>query len=173
MKKNEALFLHTLDSPLGVIRLYANEEALVGLYLEKEKVGKFHGLLAQAAPKKTKILNLAEKELKLYFAHQLNQFTVPLQLFGTPFQIAVWKGLRKIKSGTLRTYGEFADQVASKSAIRAVSSAIGSNPISIVIPCHRVVGATGKLTGYAGGLSAKAWLLLHEGHTVKNEMIIV
>ncbi len=173
MKKDEVLYIHRIDSPLGEIKLFSNDKALVGVYLKKEKVGKFHERLKHAVPKKTRVLLQAEKELNRYFKGQLKQFTVPFEFTGTPFQLAVWKGLCKIKSGSICSYAEHASKVSDPKAVRAVSSAIGSNPLSIIVPCHRVVSKTGKLTGYAGGLQAKEWLLNHEGHKVHQQRVSV
>ncbi len=104
----------------------------------------------------------ASKQLDAYFAGDLTDFDLPLTPRGTPFQEAVWMALRDISFGTTCAYGQIAERVADRTKTRAVAAAIGRNPIGIVVPCHRVVGADGSLTGYAGGLDRKRWLLDHE-----------
>jgi methylated-DNA-[protein]-cysteine S-methyltransferase len=104
----------------------------------------------------------AEKQLDAYFGGDLTEFDLPLAARGSEFQRAVWTALRDIPLGATRAYGQIAEQVADRSKTRAVAAAIGRNPIGIVVPCHRVIGADGSLTGYAGGLDRKRWLLDHE-----------
>jgi methylated-DNA-[protein]-cysteine S-methyltransferase len=104
----------------------------------------------------------ASKQLDAYFAGDLTDFDLPLTPHGTPFQQAVWMALRDIPFGTTCAYGQIAERVADRTKTRAVAAAIGRNQIGIVVPCHRVVGADGSLTGYAGGLDRKRWLLDHE-----------
>jgi methylated-DNA-[protein]-cysteine S-methyltransferase len=104
----------------------------------------------------------AEKQLDAYFGGDLTDFILPLAARGSEFQRSVWTALRDIPLGETRAYGQIAQQVADKTKTRAVAAAIGRNPIGIVVPCHRVIGADGSLTGYAGGLDRKRWLLDHE-----------
>jgi AraC family transcriptional regulator of adaptative response/methylated-DNA-[protein]-cysteine methyltransferase len=104
-----------------------------------------------------------EAELEEYFAGRLREFTTPLLLLGTDFQERVWRALRGIPYGETRSYAEQARMIEAPGAVRAVARANGDNRIAIVIPCHRVIGADGKLTGYGGGLWRKRWLLHHEG----------
>ena len=105
-----------------------------------------------------------EGALAAYFAGQLSALdNLPIELGGTPFQRAVWAGLRAIPAGTTQTYGGLAAAIGRPRAVRAVGLANGANPIAMVVPCHRVIGANGTLTGYAGGLPRKQWLLAHEG----------
>ena len=108
------------------------------------------------------VFTAASAQLDAYFAGALRQFDLPLQLIGTPFQRQVWQFLQQIPFAKTSTYGELAAQVGNPQASRAVGLANGQNPLAIVVPCHRVVGASGALTGYAGGLARKAWLLAHE-----------
>ena len=103
------------------------------------------------------------RQLDAYFAGDLQEFDLPLQLGGTPFQKSVWRYLNKIPYGEKRTYGEIAATLGRPKASRAVGAANGSNPIPIILPCHRVVGTKGSLTGFGGGLAAKEFLLRHEG----------
>ena len=104
----------------------------------------------------------AVAQFRDYFAGRRTSFELPLGPVGSEFQRAVWRALEAVPYGCTRTYGEIADQVGDRSKTRAVAGAIGRNPLSIVVPCHRVVGADGSLTGYAGGLDRKRWLLDHE-----------
>ena len=106
----------------------------------------------------------AERELTEYFAGKRSHFEVPLHFPGTDFQVAVWQALQSIPFGTTYSYQQIAEQVGSPKAVRAVGAANGNNRIAIIIPCHRVIGKNGKLTGYGGGLERKEWLLRHEGY---------
>lgn len=115
-----------------------------------------------ARNRRTAILMEAEKQLRAYFAGVLRQFDLPLDLAGTPFQQRVWQELLKIPYGETRSYGQVARDMGAPAAIRAVGAANGANPVPIVVPCHRVVGANGKLTGYGGGLPLKQRLLALE-----------
>jgi methylated-DNA-[protein]-cysteine S-methyltransferase len=144
---------HRFKTELGTLAVVEDGGALVRLEWVK-------GALTQAP---TPLLKEAEKQLKAYFAGRLTAFSLPLALEGTPFQKRVWKAMNAIPYGKTRTYGELARQL--KSSPRAVGGACGANPIPVIVPCHRVTGAQGQLTGYsgAGGVETKAWLLRHEG----------
>lgn len=107
-------------------------------------------------------LAAARRALDAYFGGETDVVPPPLDLHGTTFQQKVWQALRTIPAGETRSYGEIARGIGTPSAVRAVGAAIGRNPVSILVPCHRVVGSGGKLTGYAGGLERKSWLLAHE-----------
>jgi methylated-DNA-[protein]-cysteine S-methyltransferase len=153
------LFTTTLKSPVGLLRLYATEGALTGIYLENQK-----GIPALTASERDDlpVLLAARRQLEEYFAGERVSFELPLEPAGTPFQQSVWKALREIPLGVTWSYAQLARHVGRASAARAVGAANGKNPLSIVVPCHRVVGTDGALTGYAGGVSAKRWLLEHE-----------
>ena len=110
----------------------------------------------------TPILRKAASELEAYFTGRLRAFSLPVELAGTSFQVSVWEQVGRIPFGATASYGEIARAVDSPSAVRAVGGAQGANPVPIVIPCHRVIGADGTLTGYGGGLATKKWLLDHE-----------
>jgi len=110
-----------------------------------------------------KVLDEARRQLRAYFEGRRQRFTLPLAPQGTPFQQRVWRELQEIPWGTTTTYREIAERLGQPAAVRAVGHANGRNPIAIVIPCHRVVGANGRLTGYAGGIATKRRLLQHEG----------
>ncbi len=105
----------------------------------------------------------AADELRRYFAGERVQFSCPLDLHGTPFQLMVWRELQQIPYGETRSYGEIAQAIGRPTASRAVGAANGANPVAIIVPCHRVIGSKGSLTGYGGGLPTKAWLLSLEG----------
>ncbi|MDA3038859.1 MAG: methylated-DNA--[protein]-cysteine S-methyltransferase [Actinomycetota bacterium] len=111
----------------------------------------------------SEVIELSAKQLTQYFLGGRTEFDLPLDPIGTPFQKEVWFGLARIPFGQTTSYGKQAVELGRPSAVRAVASANGRNPLSIVLPCHRIVGADGSLTGFAAGLEAKAWLLRHEG----------
>ena len=114
-------------------------------------------------------LRLAAEELGAYFAGELRTFSVPLRLAGTDFQRLVWAALRAIPFGQVRTYGEIAAAVGKPRAARAVGMANARNPVAVIVPCHRVIAAGGRLGGYSAGLWRKRWLLRHEGHALPSE----
>ncbi len=148
----------TFASPLGCIRLAANPKGLSGIWFE----GQRHQSDASSWPTQTQhpVMQQAEAQLTQYFAGQRVRFELPLDLSaGTTFQQLVWQTLLSIDFGQTCSYGALSAQMGRPSAVRAVSSAVARNPLSIIVPCHRVLGATGALTGYAGGLERKAALL--------------
>jgi methylated-DNA-[protein]-cysteine S-methyltransferase len=149
-----------MDSPVGTLRLEASDTGVAGIKFERpgrRRAGTWiensrHPVLVETA-----------RQLREYFAGRRQSFELTLDVSGTPFQRAVWNALLTIPFGETRTYGELARQVGRPSAARAVGAANGQNPVAIVAPCHRVIGASGALTGFAGGLEAKARLLRLEG----------
>jgi methylated-DNA-[protein]-cysteine S-methyltransferase len=151
-----------IDSPVGPLRLVASDKGLAGLWFERGRPGRVRprGDVEQA---RHPLLLEAERQLREYFAGRRRTFDLTLDLAGTPFQRAVWNALLTIPFGQTRTYGEIARQVGRPSASRAVGAANGQNPVAIVAPCHRVIGSTGALTGFGGGLDVKARLLALEG----------
>ncbi len=153
------LFTTIHKSPVGPLRLFATEGALTAIYLENHK-----GAPALIASERDShpVLHAARCQLEEYFAGERVSFDLPLEPVGTPFQKAVWAALREIPLGVTWSYAALARHVGREGAARAVGSANARNPISIIVPCHRVVGTDGKLTGYAGGVPAKQWLLEHE-----------
>ena len=152
-------------SPVGRLTLVAGEAGLVAILWENEDPKRVPLGPAEGDAGRP-ILREAERQLSDYFAGRRTVFDLPLDFRGTAFQRAVWGELLKIPYGETRSYGEIAWAIGSPSAVRAVGAANGRNPISIVAPCHRVIGASGKLTGFAGGLEAKAFLLdLERGRT--------
>ena len=154
-----------VSSPLGKIHLLASEQGLAALYFDAqvEDMDRRFPRSQRTDPRRNPWLLRTEGWLSCFFAGDLDYVVdVPLDLTGTPFQLSVWESLRSIGPGGTRGYGELARQLDKPDASRAVGAAVGRNPVSILIPCHRVVGASGKLTGYAGGLDAKRFLLEHE-----------
>lgn len=150
-------------SPVGVLPLYATENALVALLWENDKPDRVK-LPYEIANQPNAILNLTTAQLTEYFAGTRKQFDIPLEMIGTPFQLRVWQQLQAIPYGQTRTYGQLAKNLNQPNASRAVGAANGRNPISIIVPCHRVIGMSGKLTGFAGGIVAKQLLLNLEGN---------
>lgn len=149
------------DSPLGRLRLIANESALCYLLLPGESPNRL-ALPKAPVERRTAILDLAAAELNEYFDGRRRRFTIPTESGGTAFEKKVWDGLRGIPYGETRHYGALAAALGLPKAARAVGRANSLNPLSIVVPCHRVIGKTGSLVGYAGGLGAKAYLLALE-----------
>ena len=146
------------ESPLGPMTLAASAQGLYGVWFDGQK----HQTDSSAWPNDAShpLLLQAQAQLAEYFAGQRSSFGLPLDLgAGTPFQQSVWRTLLDIAPGATTTYGALARQIDRPLAVRAVAAAIGRNPISIIVPCHRVLGAGGALTGYAGGLDRKAALL--------------
>lgn len=161
-------FITTYDSPVGKITLSSNKECLTGLWIEGQKY--FAGTLGEKykEEKELPIFKQAAVWLDDYFQGHKPNFTPPLYLKGTPFRLSVWNLLMKIPYGETITYKDIAHEIArqkglSKMSAQAIGGAIGHNPISIIIPCHRVIGTNGCLTGYAGGIANKIKLLELEG----------
>ena len=153
--------LRIVRSPLGRLTLVASERGLAAVLWPREdplrvRLGPLHE--DRAHP----ILRQAERQLKEYFAGRRTRFTVTLDLAGTGFQRKVWRALRAIPFGATRSYAQLARRIGHPTAPRAVGAANGRNPLSIIVPCHRLLGADGTLCGYAGGLDAKRYLLEHE-----------
>jgi O-6-methylguanine DNA methyltransferase len=165
--------VHTvLDSPCGPLTLVARDERLSGLYMtdqrhrpEEETFG------ARVATADLPVFAGAAEQLDAYFAGHLTTFDVDLAMAGTPFQQRVWEALRDIPYGRTVSYGELAEALGQPTASRAVGLANGKNPVGIIVPCHRVVGADGSLTGYGGGLERKRWLLGLEGGARQSTLI--
>lgn len=154
----------SLDSPVGPVRVVASAGGIHAI-----RVGDMGGASADAHPAgdpgspRPSALGAALEQLEAYFAGSLTCFDLPLAAGGTPFQQSVWAALLRIPFGQTRSYGRIAADLGVPGSARAVGLANGRNPIAIVVPCHRVIGADGSLTGYAGGLECKRWLLAHEG----------
>jgi methylated-DNA-[protein]-cysteine S-methyltransferase len=149
------------ESPIGRLLLTSDATALTGLYMEpSRKAQSIDGWIQDDA---VAPLSATVRQLTEYFAGTRRDFDLPLRLQGTTFQTRVWRELTEIPYGQTWSYGQLAQRIDKPSASRAVGLANGRNPISILVPCHRVIGADGSLTGYGGGLERKRWLLVHEG----------
>src|SRR5258705_13178116 len=166
-----------MSTPVGRLTLVATDHGLAAILWEHDRPRRVR-LNIGAEVNDHSVLVETERQLEEYFGGRRKQFALTLDLSGTAFQRQVWNALLTIPFGETRSYGQIATQVGNPSAVRAVGAANGRNPISIVAPCHRVVGSTGALTGFAGGLDVKAYLLAfesglplprrptHDGHSV-------
>jgi methylated-DNA-[protein]-cysteine S-methyltransferase len=157
-----------MNSPVGRLTLISSDKGLAAILWENDDPGRVHAK-ADIESNTHPILVEAERQLKEYFEGKRNTFSLELDPIGTAFQKEVWEALATIPYGETRSYTQIANQIGKPKAVRAVGAANGRNPISIILPCHRVIGASGALTGFAGGLEAKACLLSLEG--VKNREI--
>ena len=157
----------TCPSPLGVITLAATPQGLAGLWFDGQQHlpdALMNSLATWPVDTGHPVLGLVSHQLDEYFAGQRKHFDLPLDLSGgTDFQQAVWHALLTIEPGQTQSYGQVSQHIGRPTAVRAVGAAIGRNPVSIIVPCHRVLGANGCLTGYAGGLPRKTHLLTLEG----------
>jgi methylated-DNA-[protein]-cysteine S-methyltransferase len=158
-----------LASPLGTLQLSAEDGALTGVHFPGQKHDRPRRPDWQRADDEP-VLAQARRELGEYFAGRRTQFDVRLAPAGTPFQRSVWRALLEVPFGSTSTYGAIAQSIGRPSAVRAVGAAVGANPIGIVVPCHRIIGRDGTLTGYAGGLERKARLLSLEAVTAPLEL---
>ena len=143
-----------IDSPIGKIAIFAENEKLIRLDLKTKE--RADSVITE------KVLFEAEKQLFEYFSGKRKTFELEYEFSGTEFQKSVWRELLKIPFGKIKTYGEIAKEIGKPKAGRAVGSACNKNPLPIIVPCHRVIGANGKLTGFACGTEIKEWLLDHE-----------
>jgi methylated-DNA-[protein]-cysteine S-methyltransferase len=147
-----------LDSPIGTLRLISNGEGLARIEFDGQ-----HNNRAGESQHWDSVLTACAEQLTAYFSRECREFDLPLAPTGTPFQKEVWRALKEIPYGELRSYSDIAKRIDRASAVRAVGAANGRNPLPIVVPCHRVIGSNGKLTGFAGGLDVKEQLLELEG----------
>ena len=147
-----------VSSPVGRLTLVATDDGLAAILWEHDRPGRVRLLLAAEEPTHPVLIETTG-QIDEYFDGRRHVFTVPLDVTGTPFQRKVWEALLTIPFGETRTYAQIARQIGSPDAVRAVGAANGRNPLSIVAPCHRVIGSNGALTGFAGGMEAKAYLL--------------
>lgn len=176
------------QSPLGLLEIHASAAGIHAVHFpdvmtDRDLAGKRHTDFAETglhtSPFKLlrlesdsaceSLLQAAVSQLTEYFAGQRSEFMLPLAATGTTFQHQVWRQLAQIPYGQTESYGDLATKIGNKKAMRAVGAANGRNPIAIIVPCHRVIGADGKLTGYAGGLTRKIWLLQHEQRNNMNK----
>ena len=159
-----------MHSPIGTLRLVADREGLREIWFEQER----HPKLAQSSWVRAEAaLRFVRVQLEEYFAGGRQQFELPLHPIGTPFQMEVWQELRRIPYGVTISYGELARRIGKPQAMRAVGAANGRNPLPIVVPCHRVIGADGSLTGFGGGLPIKRHLLSLETQVARGDLFKV
>lgn len=164
------LYIHHYQSPLGAMTMSSNGEALTGLWFDSSQQNSSlpQGMKREKANNFSKVFEEAEEWLNIYFSGRTPNFMPNISLVGTEFRKAVWDILLSIPYGDIITYGEIADKIAKERGIKrmsaqAVGGAVSHNPISLIVPCHRVIGKNGKLTGYAGGIDKKLELLRLEG----------
>lgn len=148
-------FIRYIDSPIGIIEIVGNANAVTELNFVDER-------RKTALPSNT-VVESGVKQLKEYLDGVRKEFTVPLDLEGTEFQRQVWQALQTVGYGKMVSYKTIAEAVGNPKAVRAVGAANGKNPIAIIVPCHRIIGSDGSLTGYGSGIWRKEWLLRHEG----------
>jgi methylated-DNA-[protein]-cysteine S-methyltransferase len=153
--------LRRIDSPIGRIEIVGDGAAVVALSIERDGMLPHDELPEAADP----VLDRAVEQLEQYFAGQRHDFDVPVSLAGTEFQLAVWEQLVDLEWGEVISYGDLGRGTGRPTAGRAVGGAVGANPVPIIVPCHRVLGSDGTITGYSGGdgIPTKSWLLAHEG----------
>ncbi|MGG0175047.1 methylated-DNA--[protein]-cysteine S-methyltransferase [Gottfriedia acidiceleris] len=144
-----------IDTPLGTLRIVGNEKGVAYIDFVKEENDEIQKIVPPS-------LKDAGNELIEYFNGSRKEFSIQSIAKGTPFQESVWRELVKIKYGETASYAEIANRIGNPKAVRAVANANARNPLSIIVPCHRIIGSNGKLTGYAGGLWRKEWLLNRE-----------
>jgi methylated-DNA-[protein]-cysteine S-methyltransferase len=156
-----------IDSPVGTLLLRGDGAALTGTYMQKQR---YRPPLPDHYVRDDAKFRTTREQLTAYFAGKLQKFDLPLAPQGTPFQQMVWQALLDIPFGATESYGQLAKRINHDGAARAVGLANGHNPIGIIIPCHRVIGANGSLTGYGGGIERKQWLLNHEQEHAPHSM---
>lgn len=156
-------FYKFLMAPVGKLKLVANDRGLSGVLWENDDPKRVRLHLAEEQENHSVLIE-AEDQLNAYFSKKLQKFSIPLDFIGTEFQREVWRALLTIPFGETRTYQDIAIQINRPGSVRAVGAANGKNPISIIAPCHRVIGSNGQLTGFAGGLKNKEYLLDLEGN---------
>lgn len=149
---------HTFNSPIGIVRLTEEGGAIIRIELTD-------AIDASAMP--TPLLHETEQQILSFLEGKRRQLNFPIRMVGTPFQQRVWRALQQIPYGATRTYGEIASEIDHPKACRAVGMACNKNPLFLIVPCHRVVGANGKLTGFAYGTDAKRWLLGLESYNLQ------
>lgn len=160
----------TVPSPIGELLLTGDDTGLTRLYMETRRHGPHE--VAPEWIRDDALFRAAAEQLDEYFAGERTEFDLALNPSGTPFQLKVWDALRTIPYGEVRSYGEIAEQIGKPGAARAVGLANGRNPISIIVPCHRVIGASGALTGYGGGIERKQALLELESRTAAGQLAL-
>jgi methylated-DNA-[protein]-cysteine S-methyltransferase len=160
------ILIQTLDSPIGPLTAAerAGRVCLLHFGADGPAIDQMFDRWYPGEPRARQPLPAIGSVLARYFAGEIGALdTLAVELNGTPFQKTTWQALRRIPAGTTISYAELAKRIGEPSAVRAVGSANGANPVAVIVPCHRVIGANGALTGYGGGLDRKQWLLAHEG----------
>ncbi len=160
------VLIDAVDSPVGVLTLAERAGRVCMLHFGSDgsEIDTVVDRWYPGEPKARQQLTSLRARLQAYFAGETAVLdSIPVELNGTPFQKTVWQALRRIPCGTTISYAELAKRVGAPAAVRAVGTANGANPVAVIVPCHRVIGSNGKLTGYGGGLDRKQWLLEHEG----------
>ena len=157
--QTDTVYYTELDSPIGTLLVTGDGEAITGLHMEQQAT---RPVMGDHWRRDDQRFRETREQLIAYFEGKLKQFDLPLAGAGTGFQKTVWAALQEIPYGETQTYGQLASRIGNQKASRAVGLANGRNPIGIIVPCHRVIGANGSLTGYAGGIERKQWLLAHE-----------
>jgi O-6-methylguanine DNA methyltransferase len=166
--RSESIVLGQLSTQLGIFGAALTPTGLGRLTFPSEPFGRCEAWARRWAPRaelrqdQTALRSLAE-QLNAYLEGDLRDFSVPIDMRGTPFQVAVWQALQQIGYGEVRSYAAVANAIGRPTAVRAVGAANGVNPVPVIVPCHRVIGSNGTLTGYGGGIEMKAWLLRREG----------
>lgn len=163
------ILIQTLDSPIGPLTagLRSSRVCLLHFGADGSEIDALFERWYPGEQRTRRRVPLVEDVLARYFGGELDAFdAVPVELNGTAFQKQVWQALRRIPSGSTISYAELARRIGNPSAIRAVGTANGANPVAVIVPCHRVIGSDGSLTGYGGGLDRKQWLLAHEGRVI-------
>jgi methylated-DNA-[protein]-cysteine S-methyltransferase len=158
---NEIVRWCRIETPLGTVRIVARGHAIAGVWFDGQKYDAVPDAAWHESPNDP-LLRDAARQLKEYFAGRRARFDLALAPQGTAFQQSVWRAIAKVPAGRTASYGDLARRIGRPSAVRAVGAAVGRNPLSVVVPCHRIVGSDGSLTGYAGGLERKRLLLALE-----------
>ncbi|MGH8157758.1 MAG: methylated-DNA--[protein]-cysteine S-methyltransferase [Rhodanobacter sp.] len=168
----DTVYYDEMDSPIGTLRLVADSRGLREIWFERERHPKkaHPGWIRAAEPLASAPIAAARAQLEEYFAGERQQFELPLHPVGTPFQLTVWHELGRIPYGVTISYGELARRIEQPLAVRAVGAANGRNPLPIILPCHRVIGADGSLTGFGGGLPTKRFLLAMEDRIARGDL---
>lgn len=166
---NPTTYYTTMPSPIDDLLLVSDGDALTGLYMDQSRDGRAVEASWQRDPGPFREV---VRQLQAYFEGRQGPFDLPIRLQGSAFQQVVWAALRELRAGERISYGELARRIGRPGAGRAVGLANGRNPISIIVPCHRVIGARGSLTGYGGGLIRKRWLLDHEARFLTQPFVL-
>jgi len=163
LQETDHIYFSSFESPIGLVEVRANGKGLLSVFfMDKPSLPKKH--------KPNAVTALCEQELREYFEGLRKTFTVPLSPEGSGFQQMVWQELLKLPHGKTASYLDISLRLGDPKLTRAVGSANGKNPIAVIVPCHRVIGSDGSLTGYAGGMHRKKWLLRHEGVITQQEL---